>query len=148
MSVENWIDEVVKIAGSVSDGQGGQVRAYAVYEKSEFPDTLSDFPCAITYTKDAAMSYPDGGPNIDTWNGVTEFHLAQDVSKARYPAVMLYFARIRAAFAANRTLGDRVSYCRLSTTEPAIEGPVILQYGSEEPHLGLVAHWIVRERFS
>lgn len=145
MAVEQWIDEICKIAGSVPNGKGGKVLSYSVFEKSNFPEGLSKFPCAITYTTQVVSTYSISGPCVDMWKGVTEFHLSAGTAKTDFPDIMRYFARIRAAFAGRVTLGGKVAYCLLSTEEPSLQGPVVLTYGTEQPHYGIVARWVVKE---
>jgi hypothetical protein len=148
MSIESWIDEVARKAAQVENGLGGHVRAYALFEKDEFPEHLTVYPSAITYTDDVVMQCPDGGPNVDTWRGVTEFHLVAGTAKNHYPFILRFFTRIRAVFAVDRDLGGRVQYCKLSVEGPSIEGPVVFDPGSDNANLGLIAHWTVRERYS
>ena len=148
MAVEDWIDEVAKKAGQVADGRGGWVRAYRLFEKEDFPEALIEFPCALTYTEDVVMAAPAGGPNIDIWRGVTEFHLAPGVKKSDFPYLLRFFARIRAVFTSDYNLGSRVEYCRLRVEGPSIEGPVVFEPNTESANQGLIAHWIVRERYN
>ncbi len=146
MAVENWLDEITKIWDGVSDGRGGYVKSYRVYEKAEFPEAINVFPCAITYTKDMTPVYSAGGVQVELWNGITEFHLSPDVDKSRFPGLMLYFARIRAAAAADLQLSGKVAHFLIRTEGgPGIEGPVVLQYGSEAPHHALMVYWKVKE---
>jgi hypothetical protein len=63
------------------------------------------------------------------------------------PEVLHSIRRIRDTFALHRTLGGKVAYCALEV-ENSVVGPVKLQYGSEEEHLGLVANWWVKENTS
>jgi hypothetical protein len=147
MAVENWIDEIAKLA-AVDDGRGGKVHSYRVFERAEFPESLSVFPCALTYTVSVQSIYSDSGPCIDMWRGHTEYHLTPTIDKSQYPFIMRFFARIRNAFALHRKLGGKVEYCTLLTEEPGIVGPVILTYGSEEPHLGIIVKWLVKENTS
>jgi len=144
MAVEQWIDEIADLAGTVSDGKK-KVRSYRVFKKAEFPESLSVFPCALTYTSEARMKYSLGGPQTDLWYGVTEFHLTSNVAKSNYPYIMRFFARIKAAFASKMNLNGKVAYFMLRTDEAGLQGPVVLQYGSEEPHLGIIARWVVKE---
>jgi hypothetical protein len=145
MAVEEWIDEIAALAGTVDNGKGGKVLSYSVFRRAEFPESLSTFPCALTYTSEVRSTYSLGGPNIDLWYGITEFHLVPNIAKSHYPFIMRFFARIKAAFAVHMTLGGKVAYCQLRTDEPGLQGPVTLQYGSEDPHLGIVARWMVKE---
>lgn len=145
MAVEDWIDEIADLAGTVDDGRGGKVRSYRVFAKAEFPESLSDYPCALTYTAEVRPDYSLSGPCTDLWYGMTEFHLFPNVAKSNYPALMRYFARIKAAFALHMTLNGKVAYVQLRTDEPGLQGPVTLQYGEEAQHLGIVARWVVKE---
>ena len=146
MAIENWIDEVVEVFGSVAGHAGKAVRAYYVYRKAEFPDALSAYPCVLTFSEALRPEYSRSGPLIDAWVGVTEFHLYPDQARAHYPEVMLYFARIRNAMAAHVTLGGRVAHFlpRLDVPYP-LRGPVVLKFGGEEPHVGIVVQWQVKE---
>ncbi len=146
--LENWIDDVAKKIGQVSDGKGGVVRSYLLFEKNEFPETLSVFPCALTYPEDVIMVCPDSGPNVDTWRGITELHIAAGTNKAVFPYILGFFSRIRAVFAEDRTLGGKVQYCKLSIEGPSIEGPLIFNPNTEIATSGLKINWTVRERLS
>ena len=147
MAVENWIDAVAK-AFEIDDGRGGTVRSYRVFEKAEFPEALSDYPCAITYPVSVSSQYSLGGPCIDLWRGKTEFHITENVNKGNLPMLLRYIARIRYAAAANMKLGGLVEHFVLSTEGPSILGPVVLRYGGEEPHQGFIVHWVVKENVS
>ncbi len=145
MSVESWIDNICKL-WEIDNGRGGTVRSYRVYEKNEFPESITEYPCALTYTLGVQSAYSLAGPNLDMWHGVTEFHLFPGVDKRNFPAIMLFFARIRNAAASDIQLGGTVNYFLLDgERDPNIQGPVTLQYGSEEPHLGIIVYWVVKE---
>lgn len=151
MAVENWIDAIVDVWAGIDNGKGGKVRAFSVYRKDEFPNALAaeQMPCVLTYTTSVEADSNDA-LGFDHWRGVSEFHLFPNLDRANYPAVMLFYKRIRQAAAANIKLGNRVSLFVLRNnvsrvTGASIEGPVALQYGSESPHLGLVVHWLVKE---
>lgn len=146
--LENWIDEIAKMIGQVSDGRGGSIRSYRLFEKNEFPETISVFPSALTYPEDVVMASPDSGPNVDTWRGITELHIAPGTKKADFPYILGFFSRIRAAFAIDRTLGGRVQFCKLSIEGPSIEGPIIFNPNTEIATSGLKINWIVRERLN
>jgi hypothetical protein len=148
MAIEDWIDKLVDVAGSVDAGNKKKVRAFYVFKKTEFPESITDFPCALTFTENVSMDYPDAGPNRDEWQGIIEFHITNNTKKSNYPTIMRYFSRIRTAFKANRILADNVILKLQGQNGPSIEGPVTLQYGDEQQHLGLLVHWIVRERYS
>jgi hypothetical protein len=149
MSVENWIDSIVDMWGAMDAHAGHTLRAYLVYRKAEFPAALSDFPCVLTFVDGLQPNYSAGGPLIDAWTGISEFHLWADLSPAHYPELMLYFARIRTAMAQHLSLGGRVSHFLPRADVPyPIRGPVKLKYGGEEDHLGIVVQWQVKENVS
>lgn len=148
MAVENWIDEICKL-WEIDDGRGGTVRSYRVFERQEFPAAITQVPCAITYTTEVTSQYSLGGPLIDMWQGQTEFHLTLDIDKSYYPELMRFFAKIRNAAAGSMTLSSKVDHFLLRVDEgPSIQGPITLQYGSEEPHLGIIVYWEVKENVS
>jgi len=149
VAVENWIDEIVDVWKAIEDPKGGNLRAFYVFKKGEFPEAISDFPCVLTYTADVRNEYSSGGPLIDTWRGVSEFHLVPDVGKQHYPYIMRWFALIRNAAAGSMQLNSKVAHFLLSQEDsPSIEGPVKLIFGSEAEHLGLIVHWTVKENVS
>ena len=145
MAVESWIDALVARWATVSDNRGGHVHAYRVYDKADWPDAIGHYPSALTYTTEDRSYYSLGGPGIDQYRGITEFHLFPNVNKGNYPELMLYFARIRNAAAGAITLGGLVAHFLLRTDLPSIQGPVTLQYGGEDPHHGLIVNWEVKE---
>ena len=143
MAVENWIDEIAKLF-EISDGRKGTVKSYRAYEKADFPEAITVYPCAITYTTGVKMDYPMD-ISTDIWNGATEFHLVPGVGKHHYPYIMLYFAKIKAAARANKNLSGKVALFILDHENISIQGPAVMTYGSEDLHLGLVVRWVVTE---
>jgi hypothetical protein len=145
MAVEQWIDALCKRWGTVSDGKGALVRSYLVYERREFPEALDgSVPSAITFTTECRPIYSQA-QSLDLWNGITEFHLAPNISRAHYPDIMRYFARIRDAAAGTISLNSLVSEFVIRTDIPGLVGPVRLRYGEEAEHLGIVVNWKVKE---
>ncbi len=146
MAVENWIDALAKV-WEFSDGKKGTVYSYRVYEKDEFPESLPDLnttKCALTYITDVTTSYSAGGPCIDLYQGMTEFHLAADLKKTNLAYLLRFIARIRNAAAGNIKLGGTVDHFAVKS----ITGPMALQYGDEALHHGLVVEWEVKENVS
>jgi hypothetical protein len=150
VSIESWIDHLVARWGTIEQvgARGALLHAYRVFEVAEFPEALGVFPCAITYPVHLRPVYSAGGPCIDLWRGVTEFHLFPSASKSNLPALTLYFARIRAAAAGSITLGGRVAHFLIRTDVDGLLGPVELKYGTEEPHWGILCNWEVKENVS
>jgi hypothetical protein len=150
--IEDWIDEICKLAGNVSAGAApggkGRVRSFWTFKKSEFPEAITEFPAAITYVQGMRLiGGSDSGPTIALWRGVTEFHLAPSTGKQEIPGVMPYFGRILEAFLTKRTLGGLVSEFSLIKND---EGEAItaggLTYGADgAQHMGLMVYWRVKE---
>jgi hypothetical protein len=147
MAVENWIDALARI-WEIEDGKGSLVRSYAIFDRAEFPEAITQYPCAITYPLGVNTSYGAGYGAIDIWRGQTEFHLFPDTKKSNLARVMPFFGRIRNAAAMNFTLGGLVSHFVLQLQGDSIQGPLVLQYGDEAEHHGLIVNWEVKERTS
>lgn len=153
VEVEDWIDKICDVWGTVSNGKGGFVRSFYVYKRDEFPETITAamMPCVLTYTLNVGNDV-NAADSFDHWQGRSEFHLFPNVDKRNFPAIMLYFKRIRQAAAANIKLGLGASglhyfllkspFTRVSGV--GITGPVVMQYGSEDPHHGLIVDWLVK----
>lgn len=141
--ITDWLDEVTKIWGSMTDTKGMQVKSYRVFEKAEMPEKISRWPSAISYLpRVSVMTYGASGSTL-VFNGVTELHVCPDVGKANYPAVMAFYDKILLAAAGHVTLGGKVAHFLLSKTDPIVAG--VLQYGTQAPGLGLVIRWEVKE---
>ena len=144
MAVENWIDDLAKV-WEFKDPAGKTVKSYRLFNKTEFPESISVFPCALSYPTGVTNEYSVSSIPQDKWEGKTEFHLSRNVSKDQFPYIIKFFAKIRNAAAGKITLGGKVVEFRLAQESKSIEGPVALQYGEEAPHLGLVVYWQVTE---
>jgi hypothetical protein len=151
MSVEimAWVDKLAAI-WEFSDGRSGTLKSYRLFERDEFPESLTVFPCALTIPMAVSLEYSAGGPCYEHWEGVTQFHLAANTSKAHIPYMLPFYRRITAAAAQNATLGGTVKFFGLRQAGDG--GPSIevrnLQYGSEPEHLGLVTYWKARVNVS
>ena len=157
MAVEDWIDKVAEVWEFVA-ADGKTVVSYRAFDEHNvhrpFPEALSVFPCALSYTTEY---YPLGveGTQEDLYQGVTEFHCVSSVDKSHYPYVLTFLAKIRDAAAINSQLGGEVSWFKLLFNGGpgpfggvGVEGPAALSYGSEEEHLGLLVRWAVKESVS
>jgi len=146
--IEDWIDNLAK-RWEISDGKGGTVRSYQVFERNEFPETITDPPCVLTIPKRVVYKYSSGSQYALHY-GISEFHLTLDAKKERLPEMIRYYHRILVAAAGDVTLGGLVEYFMLSQEEGegSLIGPAELKYGGEEPHWGIVANWIVKESLS
>ncbi len=143
MAVEDWIDAVTAAAGTVAAPSGGQVLSYRVYARKEIPEDLTKFPCALTFVTRVRSQYSDAGPCVDLWDGKTEFHIFPNTAKSNLPEVMLYFSRIRNAFAKVRTLGGKVDHFMLKADEGLTLDEGV--WGGEVTHYIITAHWTVKE---
>ena len=144
MSIEAWIDAICKLM-SVSDGAGGHVLSYHVYDRAEFPAALTVFPCAVTLIQGVDFQYSMGGPLKGIYKGKTEFYLTAGLSMADLPNVMLYPARIRNACAGAMQLGGLVDHFILVFEPRQIVGPIGLKFNSEDPpRWGYTVNWEVK----
>ena len=147
--IENWIDALCA-RWEVSTGEAQKtVLSYRLFGKAEFPDALTIFPCALTIPKAVTYEY-SASNSYALYRGETEFHLSASNHKYELPDIIRYYNRIITAIAADITLGGLVEYVLLASTgsPESIVGPVTLQYGSEEPHWGMVANWVVKENLT
>ena len=147
--VEDWIDTLVKV-WEIDDGKGQTVRSYRLFERDEFPDVVPlDRPSALSFIEDVSISYSQGGPNLAFWRGSTEFNLTPDLNRSRVPYVLKFYRRIIVAAAANLKLGGLAGIEHfILLPDSTVSGPEVLKYGDQTPHLGLVARWEVKERFT
>lgn len=144
--IESWIDNLAKVCGTIEAGKHKLLRAYRMYQVAEMPESLTEFPCALQFIESVQTTYSATGVCTNIWRGLTEFHLSSDLSRRKLPEILLFYGRIRNAFAANITLYGSVAYCLLDPERTDnIEGPLDMKYGNEASHFGLVAHWIVKE---
>jgi hypothetical protein len=145
--IENWLDAVCKVFGTISNGSGGQVASYRVFEKAEIPSALTVFPCAVTYVPEAEPAYTSGAITSLIWSGETELHVTATADPALLTDVMKYFSRVLLAVTGNRSLGGKVQYFLLPEGEKSIRMSK-LQYGTGPDHYGLVIMWQVKENVS
>lgn len=147
MAITNWIDELAKrVAAEIDDPNGRSVESFYLFEKANWQESITRFPAMLSYPTGVKCLYSAGGPCYEIWTGQTEFHVTSDTGKHQYPLIMRYYEQIRNAFAKNTTLGGKVAYLVLRTeSQDSISGPVVLTYGSDVPHLGLIAAWVVKE---
>ena len=149
MALEEWADELTQIWGGISNGLGGNVKSYKMLKKRDFPEKIEVFPCALTHTIDVVNDYSLGSPSIDTWRGVTEFHLIKDTNKENLPDLNKFIKLIRNKAAANMQLNSKLGGgIFLIDRESGITGAVTLQYGDEAPHLGIIVNWNVTDNVS
>jgi hypothetical protein len=115
VAIEQWIDAVVAVAGSVASHKGGTVKAYKLAGKGEVPEALSVFPCAIVYPpRIKSAQYSMGGPCKEIWEVKGLFYLFPDTKKSNFPELVRYFTRIRTATLAAMQLGGLVDHFRFS----------------------------------
>jgi hypothetical protein len=145
--IEDWIDTLVKV-WEVDDGKGGQVTAYRLFERDEFPQNVPlDRPTALTFVDSVDFDYSQGGPVVAIWQGTVEFSLTPDFDRRRIPYVLRFFGRIMRAAAANMTLGGKVNYFVLDAST-SLEMALINYGNAGQEHLGIVGKWIVKEVIS
>lgn len=144
--IESWIDEVVKVAGSVASHKGGKVRAYLVAGKAEFPETLNVFPSVLVYPLGVQMML-SASMSKEIWDGVMDFYLFPDVKKSNIPTIVRYYSRIRDAIASHLTLGGIVDHF-IFAPDGGMEF-AILQYAEDTPpRHGIQVRWQVKSDVS
>jgi hypothetical protein len=153
MSVEDWIDDVAAIWGTMVSAKRGNVRSYRCFTKEEFPEAITEYPSAISFVTRLRFSGGgDSSPHVMLWDGMTEIYVSPGVSKVGAPEVMRYFERALRAALKNRTLNGKVAEFSLIKKDEgeAIVGPAVLSYSGEagSGSLGLVVHWRVKEILS
>ena len=149
MAIESWIDTLCGL-WEMDDLRGGTVKSYRYYDKSEMPESISVFPCAVTLTTTHDPNITAGQVHCIT-KGKTEFHLVSNVDKSKIPYCSLFIESIITQVAGNLKLGGLVDHFKLDPEvgRGKIVGPAPLAgYGSEEPHLGLIVYWEVKESYS
>jgi len=144
----NWIDEVSKIFEIGSDGRKG-MRSFRVFEKNEFPEKIPGVPCVLSYPTGVRYEYSLGGARA-IWKGRSDFYLVDGVEKSKLPWMIGFFARIITAASGNMQLSGTVEHFMLDPSMEGgnVQGPVVLNYGGDDPYLGIVAYWEVKEDIS
>jgi hypothetical protein len=149
--IESWIDELATV-WEISGGGFATVKSYRLVADHDFPasidpSALSTSPIALTIPAGMEPEYSTGGPRIGFYKGVTEFHVAPDVDRARLPELLPWYGRILRAAAGNMKLNNTVEFFLIDRNE-GIRGPLAMQYGSEAPHWGFVVSWEVKEHLA
>jgi len=144
--IENWIDAIAKL-WEFDNGRGGTLKSYRVFERAEFPEALTEFPCAITYPSGLQPEYTVGGPTILLWDGVSEFHITPDVQMVNIPLAFPFYKRILTAAAGSMTLGGKVAYF-IIPNEPGAVQFVTFEYDNGPKHRGLLLRWKVKENIT
>lgn len=145
MSVDTWLGTIAKNF-SVEDGRGGLVKSVHMFE-DKFPEAVGeeDVPVALSFVDGFRPQISKGGPQRDHWTGWTEFYLTRNLDKTGLLYVAQFAARIRNVVAANQKLGSTVELFSLADGDRPIECPVVLAYGSQAMHYGIIVHWRVIE---
>jgi hypothetical protein len=147
MAVTDWIDALSDLMGTIDDGRGGKVKSYRVYapltKNTEFPESISAFPCALSYVVKIRRLEYSASAAVVIWSGVSEFHIMSNTAKSGYPELMRYYDRIIKACASDIQLSGLVSYFTINQDDGLVAGE--LTYGSNAPHLGIIVNWEVKE---
>ncbi len=149
MALEDWADELTGVWAQMSNGKGGNVKSYGLIDKREFPEKIEVFPSALSFIEDVRSDYSAGRLILEFWSGFTELHITKDIDKSNYPDLYKFFRPIRDIAAVNMQLNNTVDHFLLDfENRPSIQGPVVLQYGIDAPHLGLIINWNVKDNVS
>lgn len=148
MAIESWIDEIVRVAGSVASHEKGRVRAFKVAGRGEIPESLSPgmFPCVLVYPLGVRMLI-SASMSVEIWTGVMEYYLFPDTKKTNIPAVVRYYSRIRNAVASNLTLGGLVDHFIFAPDDTAMDFAT-LDYGDLVNRHGIMVRWQVKSNIS
>jgi hypothetical protein len=149
-TIEKWID-TLNAVWALDTGRNQVVRTPSCISKNDFPEALTDLsiPVALSWPLVLSAKYGAGSssfPTILIVHGETEIHLTPDVKKTNLAFILPFFGRILNAAKTNITLSGLVEYFVLDE-ENAME-LVVMQYGSEAPHHGIVIHWTVKQNLS
>lgn len=140
--VESWFDVLCQVWGTIVVNKK-PVKSYLM---REIPESVKQFPCAITFLNPVKPSYSLGGGAVVVYEGTTEFHLTGNLLRSQMGFVMQFPDKIIAAAAKNLTLGGRVTDFRI-TRNASLEINE-LTWGSETPHFGISVPWTVEENQS
>jgi hypothetical protein len=151
--IEDWIDEQCKVWESIDLGEFKSVRSYRLAGAADFPAAITPseldlHPVVLTIPSSMMPEYSLGGPREGIYAGVSEFHVAPDVDKARLPALLPWYGMILRAAAAHMKLNNKVVHFAIEKQEGAIAGPLALKYGDENPHWGFIVQWTVKEKLN
>lgn len=143
-----WIDALIDVWRTVECPGFKTMNAPYLIKEAKFPTAINPddhFPIALTIPDVTSPEYSAGGPIEGIVTGVTEFHVAPDLSMARIPELIHWPGAIWKAAASHMQLGGLVSHF-LITKERGIVGPLSLQYGEEQEHWGFLVTWEVKPK--
>jgi hypothetical protein len=145
--IENWIDVIARIF-EIPDGKGGLVKSYHSFDKTDLPEALDYYPCALGYVTNCKAVISDN-LSLLFWTGVTEFHLTPNTQKSNIPYILPFFGRILRATAGAMQLGGLagIKHFILLPEDNSMQF-TRLKYGDEVEHYGIMARWEVKEDVS
>jgi hypothetical protein len=146
--LEDWIDDLVAVAGSIDSHKGGKVRAFKVAGKADIPLSLTAgmFPCALTYVEGVEPML-SAGLSTAIWKGVTAFYLYPNLDMGNIPFVQRYYGKILQAWAGAATLGGKVDHNRFADGDAITF--VKRTYGDGDVYFHtLEVRWEVKEKIS
>lgn len=152
--IEDWIDTLCGV-WEIDLGGFKTVRSFHLLKDTNFPaainpEELEQSPIALTIPASVQPMYSKGSKHA-TWYGVTEFHVAPDLEKSRIPSLLPWYGRIWKAAALKVQLsgsGADIANFVIIDRSDGIQGPMSLQYGSENEHWGFIVNWMVEESFA
>ena len=148
--IDDWIDNLCDVFRIDVPGFKSTQVPYLVKEQ-KFPATINpveDFPIALVIPDGLnPYHYGVGSPKLAFWSGVTQIHVAPDLSMAWMPQLTLWYGRIYQAVTSgqNPTLNGKVELFWVEPNDDAIAGPLSMQYHQETPHWGFLVQWKVKE---
>jgi len=149
--IEDWIDTLCDV-WAISVDQFTTVKSFKLLQDADFPASidpseLDKNPIALTRPSAVRPLYSVGWKQL-TWYGVTEFHVAPDVDRARISALLRWYGLIIKAAALKVQLSGttaEIAHFVILDKPNGIEGPLGLTYGNEAEHWGFLVRWEVQE---
>lgn len=145
--INEWIDVMTRLWGTIKDGRGGTVLSYSAFDKKTWPKKIEKFPSVITYATGVDVIYSRGGPCSLKWTGASDFHIVPDLSLEGIPVVMSYYNEILKIAAGNMKLKNKVTMWSIMPPEGGIK-EAQFEYAEGPVHRGILVNWTVEETIS
>lgn len=145
-AAHTWIDKIAAVF-NIEDGKGGRVRSYKQADLKELPDAITSdqVPCVVHHIRDCQPLYSLGGPTILFWEGVSQFHLFEDIKAANWSEALPYFPRILAAAMGNVKLNGTVDTFMIPEQPRAIWFVTFRRIDGSDDHDGIQVTWTVKQ---
>lgn len=145
-AAHTWIDKVAELF-TIVDRRGSQIRSYKQAEMKDLPEaiTAAQVPCVVHHIRDCQPLYSQGGPTILFWEGVSQFHLFEDIKVANQSEALPYFPLILAAAMSDVQLGGTVNSFVIPQIPRAIWMVTFKRADGSDDHDGIQVTWNVKQ---